>query len=147
VVPVLVALFVVVPIIELALIVQASHAFGFLNTLVVLVAMSVAGAWLMKREGLGIVRRVQLQLQRGQVPTREVVDGFLVLLGGALLLTPGFFTDVFGLALLLPPVRAVLRPVLVRRFRGRVVSYRSGGTVHDARSWDEPTDGRGQLGP
>jgi UPF0716 protein FxsA len=143
----LVLLFVVVPIVELALIVQVSHAIGFLNTLVVLLVMSVAGGWLVKQQGLGVARRVQQQLQRGQMPGREVVDGFLILLGGALLLTPGFFTDALGILLLLPPVRAVVRPTLVRRFRSRVVSYRVGGTVHEAQSWDDPYRGRGPLGP
>ena len=141
----LVVLFVVVPIVELALIVQASHAIGFLNTLLVLLLMSVAGGWLVKREGVSAIRRVQRQMQLGRVPSRELVDGFLIMLAGALLLTPGFFTDAFAIALLLPPVRAVIRPALIRRFRGRVVTYRPGGPVHDAESWDDGT--RGSLGP
>ena len=146
---VLVALFIVVPIIELALIVQASNAIWFLNTLLVLVLMSVAGGWLVKREGIGVARRVQGQVERGQMPTRDLVDGFLILLAGALLLTPGFFTDLFGIALLLPPIRALVRPVVLRWFRGRVVTYRVGGTrdVHDAESWEDPYRGRDPLGP
>ena len=139
--PVLVLLFVVVPVVELYVIVQTSHAIGFLNTLLVLLLMSVLGGWLVKREGLGIIRRVQQQVQLGRVPSRELVDGFLVMLAGALLMTPGFFTDAVAIALLLPPVRAVVRPVLIRRFRGRIVTYRSGGPVHDAASWEDRAGG------
>ena len=141
----LVVLFIVVPVVELAIIVQASQAIGFLNTLLALLVMSVAGGWLVRREGVGVIRRVQRQMQLGRVPSRELVDGFLIMLAGALLLTPGFFTDALAIALLLPPVRAVIRPALIRRFRGRVVTYRSGGPVHDTESWDEGT--RGSLGP
>jgi UPF0716 protein FxsA len=70
----------------------------------------------MKREGLGVMRRLQSQLEMGRVPGKEIVDAFLILFGGALMLTPGFVTDIFGMALLLPPVRAVVRAVLAKRF-------------------------------
>jgi UPF0716 protein FxsA len=74
-----------------------------------------------KREGLGVWRRAQRQLDMGSVPGRELVDGILVLAAGALLLTPGFVSDCVGILLLLPPVRAAIRAVVVRRLRRRVV--------------------------
>ena len=117
---VLVVLFLLLPLAELAVIVQMSHAFGFANTLVALSAISVTGAWLVKREGLGVLRRLQDRMTYGELPGRELVDGFLILLAGALMLTPGFITDVFGVLLLLPPTRAGVRALLMGRLRHRV---------------------------
>lgn len=124
----LVLVFLVVPLVELYVIIQVGDAIGALNTIAVLIAMGVAGGLLMKREGLGVLRRVQAQLRGGHVPGREVVDGFLILFGGALMLTPGFLTDVVGLALLVPPVRAVVRKVVASRLRSRVVGRYEGGS-------------------
>lgn len=151
----LAVLFLVVPIAELAVIVQAAGAFGVGPTLFVLVAVSVFGAWLVKREGIGIWRRVQRQIGAGQVPGKELVDAFLVLFAGVLLLTPGFITDAFGILLLLPPVRALVRVALLRRFTRRAVvrveSYRFGGPVHDVDGHAAPDhtpapNARGELG-
>lgn len=113
--------FFVVPIVELAVIIQIGSAIGVLNTIGLLILSGVLGAWLMKREGLGVLRRVQATVAAGRVPGVELVDGFLILFGGALMLTPGFVTDILGMSLLLPPVRAVVRGVLRRRFTARVV--------------------------
>lgn len=123
----LLLLFVVVPIAELAVIVQVGQAIGTLPTIGLLIVMSVAGAWLMKREGLGVLRRAQRQLREGKVPNREVADGFLIVFGGALMLTPGFLSDFFGMALLLPPVRAVVRPFLMARLQVMALGAAFGG--------------------
>ena len=127
---VLALLFLVVPILELAVIVQISEGIGLGPTLVLLVVDSLVGAWLVKREGLGVWRRVRRQLDQGQVPGQAVVDAALILLGGALMLTPGFVTDGVGLSLLLPPVRAGIRRVGAARLRQRVeANLRRGGVV------------------
>ncbi len=118
-------LFLVVPLVELYLIIQVGELIGALKTIAVLILMGIVGGWLMKREGVGILRRVRTQLQRGQVPARELVDGFLILFGGALMLAPGFLTDLLGLSLLVPPLRAMVRATLARRLQQRVV--RRGG--------------------
>lgn len=123
---VLFLLFLVVPIVELAVIIQVGQALGVLPTLAVLVLMSVIGAWLMKREGLGVLRRARQQVRTGKVPGREMVDGFLIVLGGAMMLTPGFVTDGVGMALLLPPVRAVVRPVLLSQLQARALGAQVG---------------------
>ncbi len=117
--------FLVIPLVELAVIIKVGSVFGALNTIAVLILISVAGGWLMKREGLGVVRRVQAQVQAGRVPGQELVDGLLILVGGALMLTPGFLTDGVGLALLVPPVRSALRHALGRRLRMRAAVHRS----------------------
>ncbi len=117
---VLALLFLVVPLVELYLIIQVGELIGALNTIAVLILMGIVGGWLMKREGVGVLRRVRTQLQRGQVPARELVDGFLILFGGALMLAPGFLTDLLGLSLLVPPLRAMVRATLARRLQQRV---------------------------
>ncbi len=107
--------FLVVPVIELAVIIQVGQEIGALNTIAVLLIISFAGAWLVKREGTGVARRFREQMAIGHVPGREIADGVLILFAGALLLTPGFVTDLLGLALLLPPVRSVIRGSLMRQ--------------------------------
>jgi UPF0716 protein FxsA len=114
-------LFLVVPIVELYVIIQVAQVVGVLNTLGLLILDSIIGGWLMKREGLGVLRRLQRKLDAGELPGAELVDGFLILFGGALMLTPGFTTDLLGILLLLPPVRAVIRRILARRFKAVLV--------------------------
>lgn len=113
-------LFIIVPIVELAIIIQVGSRVGVLTTVVLLIGVSVVGAWMVKFQGLGVLNRIQRGLSQGELPTKELVNGGLILFAGALMLTPGFLTDAVGLALLLPPVRAVVRPRLARRFRGHV---------------------------
>jgi len=126
-VPILAVAFILVPLAELAVLIAVGDVIGLLPTLVLLLVVSVAGAWLAKREGLAAWRRFQLALADGRVPTVEVADGAMILLAGALLLTPGFLTDVVGILLLLPPTRAMARRLVPRlaerrlRRRGRRV--------------------------
>ena len=125
---VLAVLFLVVPFMELFVLLQVGQAIGVLDTIVLLVLVSVVGAWLVKREGLGVLRRAQERVAAGGAPGRELVDGVLILFAGALLLTPGFLTDIVAVLLLLPPVRVALRGATVRWLRRRssvhVVRYR-----------------------
>jgi len=116
----LVLLFVAIPIVEIYVIIQVGEAIGALWTIALLVADSIIGCVLMRAQGRASWRRFNDAIGAGRVPGREVVDGALVIFGGALLLTPGFVTDIFGLAFLLPPTRAVIRRLLVRRFAGRI---------------------------
>ena len=119
--PLLVVLFVVVPIVEIYVIIQVGEAIGPWWTIALLIADSILGAMLMRSQGRIAWRRFQVALAEGRPPAREVIDGALVIFGGAFLLTPGFVTDIFGVALLLPPSRAVIRRLLVRNFAARIV--------------------------
>ena len=110
----LIALFIIVPIAELAVIIQVGEAIGVWWTIALLVADSILGSMLMRAQGRAVWRRFNEALQSGRAPAREVADGVLVIFGGALLLTPGFITDIFGLLFLLPPTRAVIRRVFLR---------------------------------
>jgi UPF0716 protein FxsA len=118
----LVLLFVAVPIAELAVIIQVGQAIGVWWTIGLLAADSLLGSWLMRHQGRSAWRRFNEAVQAGRVPAREVLDGALVIFGGALLLTPGFITDVLGLVLLVPPTRALVRRLLARRLTHRMVA-------------------------
>ena len=113
-------LFIVVPIVELYVILQVGELIGLPPTVIVLLAVSVLGSWLIRREGIRAWRAFQATLAHGRVPTNEVVDGALVLFGGALLLTPGFVTDILGLALVFPLTRRVFNRAIRSRVRTRV---------------------------
>ena len=118
----LVIVFIVVPLAELYVLIQVGREIGAPLTIGLLIADSLLGAALMRSQGRATWRRFNAALSEGRVPHREVLDGALVIFGGALLLTPGFLTDVLGLILLAPPTRALVRAMLVRRFAGRVVT-------------------------
>ena len=111
----------VVPLGELYVMIQVGQVVGALWTVVLLLVVSVAGAALLRREGARTWRAFRDATTTGRLPAREVADGALVLLAGALLLTPGFVSDVVGLALLFPPVRAVLRRALTAYVARRLV--------------------------
>jgi UPF0716 protein FxsA len=114
--------FLVVPIAELAVVIKVGQWLGVADTLALLILISLVGAWLAKREGIGVWRRIQRQLELGRMPSNELIDGLLILFAGALLLTPGFLTDVLGILLLLPPTRRTIRRVLRRRFAWRIAT-------------------------
>jgi UPF0716 protein FxsA len=132
-------------IVEIYVIVVVATQIGVLNTIGLLIVISVVGGWVVKRQGISVLRRLQRTVDTGEVPHREVIDGFLLLVAGLLLMLPGFVTDIPGLLLLLPPVRAMLRAALVRSFKTRTslavrfvdgwnrIDIR-GGQVHDVDS-------------
>lgn len=115
--PLLVGAFIVIPLVELFVIIQVGQVIGPLPTIALLLFMSIAGAWLVKREGLRAWRRFRTALDEPRIPATEVVDGALVLLAGALMLTPGFLTDIVGLLLVLPPTRAPFNRLIRARVR------------------------------
>ncbi|MCA1710509.1 MAG: FxsA family protein [Actinobacteria bacterium] len=110
--PLLLVAFIVVPIAELYVLVQVGQQIGVLPTIAILLVDSLVGAWLLKREGRKAWAAFRRALDEKRVPATEVADGALVIFGGALLLTPGFLSDVLGLLCVLPPSRAGLRRVL-----------------------------------
>ena len=125
--PLLVILLIVVPILELYVIIQVGQAIGVVPTLILLLADALLGSWLLKREGRSAWRRFNAALAARRFPGKEVADGVLIVIGGTLLLTPGFLTDIFGLFLLLPPTRAIARRVLKRLTIGRFMVVGMGG--------------------
>ena len=142
----LLLVFIVLPLAELYVIVQVGGAIGILPTLALLLLASFLGAGLLRSQGRAAWERFNTALANGRVPAREVADGALIVFGGALLLTPGFITDVFGICLLLPPTRAVIRSglgVLASRriafgwaVRRTTTRPRAGQSDPGRRDWD-----------
>jgi UPF0716 protein FxsA len=118
--PALIVLFIVVPIAELYVILKVGDAIGAVWTILLLAADSLLGSLLLRSQGRTVWRRFNEALSTGRVPHREVMDGVLVIFGGAFLITPGFLTDIVGLILLIPPTRAAVRQVVAHRLGRRV---------------------------
>jgi UPF0716 protein FxsA len=114
-----IALCVIVPVVEIAVFVQVAHWIGGWEALFLLLAISLAGAWLVKLQGVSVVRRISADLQARRVPGRAIVDGGLIAVAALLLLIPGFVTAVVGLVLLIPLTRVPVRDFLVRRWTRR----------------------------
>ena len=125
----LVLIFIVLPIAELFVIIQVGEAIGVWLTIAILIADSVLGSMLLRSQGRAAWRRFNEALAAGRPPAREVLDGGLVIFGGAFLITPGFITDVLGLLLLFPPTRTLFRRLLVRRYARRLVVGLAGRAV------------------
>jgi UPF0716 protein FxsA len=152
----LLVLFIAVPIAELAVIIQVGEAIGVWWTIAILIADSVLGSMLMRSQGRAVWQRFNATLQAGRAPAREIADGVLVIFGGALLLTPGFITDIVGLLFLLPPTRAIIRRVFLRQAMRRItvtmatgarMPRRGGGRDDDVEGTAVDVDPGARLGP
>lgn len=121
-------LFAVIPVIELYLMIKVGSMIGVLPTVALVLSISLAGAWLVRHQGFEILRRIQVELAQGRLPAAELLDGAMVLVGGVLLLTPGFFTDMLGLFFFIPFTRAILKQFarlwLQRRLARGVITIR-----------------------
>ena len=131
----LLLLFIVVPVIELLILFKVGGAFGAINTFAVIIITGIIGAYLAKQQGLRTLQKIRASLSAGHLPGVEIVDGLIILVAGAVLLTPGFLTDITGFLLLLPAGRKLLRVVLLNRFTkfiksGKFSATASGGTFH-----------------
>ena len=111
----LLLLFLAVPLAEILVIVEVAQRTGIIETIALLLIVSILGAWLVKSEGMGVIRKIQFQLIQGQIPNKELLDGGLILIAGVLMLTPGFITDVVGLLLLFPLTRPIIRRLFFKR--------------------------------
>jgi UPF0716 protein FxsA len=126
----LVLAFVVVPLIEIYVLIQVGQVIGVWWTILLLVVDSLIGGWLIKREGRRAWLALNTALQSGRMPAKELADGALILIGGTLMLTPGFVTDTVGILLILPVTRPVARRVLSRYMAARL----TGGILFDPRT-------------
>ena len=116
----LVLIFILVPIAELYVIIQVGGAIGVIPTLVLLLLDALLGSMLLRHQGRAAWIRFNRAIAENRLPHKEVFDGVLVIFGGALLLTPGFLTDILGLILLIPPTRAAVRAFASRSVRRRL---------------------------
>ena len=122
----LVVVFIVVPVVELYVIIQIGQLIGVWPTLALLLADALLGSLLLRHQGRGAWRRFNTAIEERRFPAREVADGLMIAIGGTLLLTPGFVTDVFGLILLVPPTRAIVRRLSRAYFARRFVVVGAG---------------------
>lgn len=149
-------LFIVVPIIEIYFLIQVGSAIGVIPTILLVIGTAVLGTALLRQQGMSTMRRYQENVQAGKMPAGEMLEGLALLIGGVLLLTPGFFTDAIGFSLLLPPTRKgmikwLLSKVNFQMMGASSVHYRShgghpppgGGNVYDGEysdNSDSPQD-------
>ena len=111
------ALFLIMPIVELALLVQVDKLIGFWPTIGIIICTGLLGGVLAKREGLSVWQRFNDRMAKGGLPGEELLDGVIILMAGALLITPGVLTDLLGFMGLLPPTRAIIRNIAMKRIR------------------------------
>lgn len=132
--------FVVIPLIDLYLLLQIAGWIGALQTVALVVVTGIAGGLLARMQGVQTLRRLQYRLNTGESPSSELADGALILVGAALLVTPGVLTDAVGFLLLLPFTRPVVRRWLRRYLEGKVRSGEVDFEVHTTRDFDVETD-------
>ncbi len=122
----LILIFIVVPLIEILLLIEIGSRIGALNTIFIIVLTGILGASLMRHQGFTIIRNIQRDLSQGRMPTGELINGALVLVGGIVLLTPGFFTDAVGFVLLIPATRMLILKKIQLLIRRKIES----GDIH-----------------
>ncbi|MBP3949745.1 FxsA family protein [Bacillus suaedae] len=110
----LLILIILVPALEIALLIVSGNTLGVWPTIALIIGTGVLGAWLAKKEGLQTIKLAQLQMQQGQLPSGVILDGVCILVGGVVLLTPGFITDAIGFFLLIPQTRATAKVLLTK---------------------------------
>jgi UPF0716 protein FxsA len=141
---VLLALFIAVPLIEIYVIIQVGQAIGAWWTILLLVLDSIFGSWLIRHEGSRAWAALRESLDSGRMPARELADGALILIGGTLMLAPGFVTDAFGVLMILPMTRPLFRGLLTRVVANRLVVL---GTGPGSRPGTAQRPGPGPDGP
>jgi UPF0716 protein FxsA len=133
--------FVVVPLVEITVILQVGSWLGWLPTILLLILDSIIGTWLIRREGSKAWRALSEAINRGGMPAREIADGVLILVGGTLMLTPGFVTDLLGIALILPLTRPLARGALTQFVSRRLVVASPGFNTREPRPGPDVVQG------
>lgn len=121
---ILLALFVIIPVAEFTILIEAGRRLGTLLTLLIVFGTGLVGAYLARMEGFRILQRMRRDLDAGTLPADQIFDGVLILVAGVVLLTPGLLTDIAGLALLFPPSRFAVKRFLIRKFQKNLASHR-----------------------
>ncbi|MBD1557419.1 membrane protein FxsA [Vibrio sp. S9_S30] len=126
--PILLLLFIAVPIIEIALFIQVGGFLGFWTTIGLVLLTAFVGATLVRSQGLQTLMSVQTRLQQGELPAQQIVEGVMLAVAGVLLLTPGFMTDALGMLVLLPAPRALIAKQLMSKVK--IQNFGNGGGFH-----------------
>jgi UPF0716 protein FxsA len=128
-------LFTIMPLLELAILIRVGQEIGAIYTISIVVLTGAAGAWLARAQGIGVLRRIRESIKAGEPPSAELVDGAFILLGGALLLTPGLITDAAGFFCLVPATRRAIQRWVVQKVMRRF--EQSTVTVRGHAAWSE----------
>ncbi|MEX0942583.1 MAG: FxsA family protein [Pseudomonadales bacterium] len=132
-------LFIAIPILEMIILIEVGGIIGALPTVGLVVLTATIGIWLLRLEGLATLARVQAKLNRGEIPETELLEGIMLLVGGALLLTPGFVTDAIGLACILPGLRRPIARWIINRGLLTAVNVMHRKSGFENRREDSPT--------
>lgn len=133
----LLLIFIIVPLAELAVLIKVGGAIGILWTFLLILFTAFVGVTLLRAQGLATLMRASERMQQGDIPAKELAEGFLLALAGALLLTPGFLTDAFGFSLLLPGVRGMMAASLLQRFKPQMMQQPGQGPFSASDSMQE----------
>ena len=118
---ILIPLFIIVPLIELAILIEIGQWIGTFYTVLLVVGTGIIGAILAKLEGMRVWHKLQKDLQELKMPTNRIIDGVLILIGSAMLLTPGILTDILGFCLIIPGPRNIIREIIKKRFSKKII--------------------------
>lgn len=120
---ILVAIFIGIPILEISFLLKVSDAIGGLRTILFVIFTAVIGAYLVKQQGIATLNKFQQESNAGRIPAQQILEGIVLLFAGAVLVTPGFFTDALGFALLVPPLRRTIIAYVLNSGRFNVASF------------------------
>jgi len=116
----LLLLFTLVPLVELYILIKVGGLIGALNTILIIVATGITGAYLARTQGFKVIQKINQAMEQGRTPGRELLEGLFILIGGFTLLTPGFITDIMGLSMLLPLSRALYIKLALRLIQNKI---------------------------
>jgi UPF0716 protein FxsA len=137
---ILFVLFLIIPLIEIAILIQIGQVFGVGYTIALVIGTAALGAALFRQQGLSTLAKVQMSMQAGELPATELIEGLMLLIAGALLLTPGFFTDVFGFLILIPPLRnKIAKNLLINFIQSHITTHQTeseSGRIIEAEHWE-----------
>ncbi|HDO21646.1 MAG TPA: FxsA family protein [Nitrospirae bacterium] len=115
-------IFTLIPVAELAVLIKVGSVIGTLNTIAIVILTAIIGAYMVRLEGIGVWLRIRRNLMDGIFPADDLINGAMILIAGALLLTPGFITDIIGFLMVFPVTRGFIKKILKRYFDGRITS-------------------------
>ncbi|MCG8378231.1 MAG: FxsA family protein [Proteobacteria bacterium] len=135
-------LFLTIPLIEIVILIEIGKVFGAAYTIILVIGTAALGAALLRHQGLSTLAKVQMNMDQGNLPATELVEGLILLIAGALLLTPGFFTDVFGFLVLVPSLRHLLARTLLKNFiQTRInIQQTSSGNIIEGEHWESDSN-------
>lgn len=135
-------LFLTIPLIEIAILIEIGKIFGAAYTIILVIGTAALGAALLREQGLSTLAKVQMNMDQGNLPATELIEGLILLIAGALLLTPGFFTDIFGFLVLIPVLRRRIAQTLLANFIQSRIDIRqtASGNIIEGEHWESDSN-------